>query len=84
VSGDIGDNIVNGSAMPFRYDMEYELTQELTEKVSDNYPIEVLIQGMVVIIMMCMRKKGKSQETLVHIQHFCQVSIELESCSVSS
>jgi len=55
VSGNIGEHIVNGSAIPFRYDLEYELTQELTENVSDHYPIEVLIQGIVLIIKMCMR-----------------------------
>ena len=46
VAGDILSYIVQGSALPFRYDLEYELDQELTEDVSDHYPIETLLEGM--------------------------------------
>ena len=45
-AGNLGNYIVNNTAQPFRYDQAYGLSQELTENVSDHYPIEVLLQGM--------------------------------------
>lgn len=45
VSGEIESSILPGSAQPFRYDLAYNLTRELTLAVSDHYPIECSIQG---------------------------------------
>ena len=45
MAGAVGNYIVADSARVFRFDLEYQLDQELTEDVSDHYPVECLIQG---------------------------------------
>ena len=45
VAGPIGGYISGNSVGVFQYDLAYSLSQEITEDISDHYPIECLIQG---------------------------------------
>ena len=45
MAGEIGNYIVPNSAGIFRFDQAYGLNNELTEDVSDHYPIECELQG---------------------------------------
>ena len=47
MAGQIGGYIIPSSVGIFKFDLAYQLDQEITEDVSDHYPIECLIQGIV-------------------------------------
>jgi len=45
VAGSIDENIPRNSVDVFRFDLNYSLSQDLTERVSDHYPIQLQLQG---------------------------------------
>ena len=47
MSGDISTHVIEGSAVAFPFDQEFGLSKKETNAVSNRYPVEVTLEGMI-------------------------------------